>query len=42
MYGLVLLILVLTCVGCGYKRWASFWSLMWDHWDDLDLILNWD
>jgi hypothetical protein len=40
VYRMVLLILVAGCVGCGYKRWASFWSSMWDHWDELNMLFN--
>ena len=39
MYGPVLLTLVVACVGCNCRRWASFWSLMWDYFDDFDLGL---
>ena len=28
---LVVLILVVAYISCNYKRWVSFWNLMWDH-----------
>ena len=40
VYGSVLLILVVACVSCICKRWGSFWSSMWDHFDDLDMFLS--
>ena len=40
VYGPVLLILVIAYVGCGCKRRYSFWSSMWDHLDDLEVLLS--
>ena len=40
VYGPVLLILAVACVGCSCESWASFWSSKWDHWDDLDMFLS--
>ena len=36
----MLLILVVVCVGCGCRRWASFWISMWDHEDDFGFVVE--